>query len=164
MSDPVSPAPEPTLDEWERREEKRLREANELDATTRDALIQARRGQGIFRSRVLSVESACRVTRVDRIEHLIASHIMPWRVCSNDDRLDGENGLLLTPTVDHLFDKGFISFENEGAMIVSPVAHGKSLRRMGIDPGAPPNVGAFSTGQRHFLDYHRDNVLRMTQR
>ena len=56
------------------------------------------------------------------MEHLIASHVQPWRDSNNEERLDGENGLLLTPTVDHLFDKGFISFENTGQLIVSPVA------------------------------------------
>lgn len=156
-----SPAPEPTLEEWERREEDRVTRDTSIAETSRTALIQARRGQGLFRKNVQQIESACRVTRVDRAEHLVASHIRPWRDSDNDDRLDGENGLLLTPTVDHLFDKGFISFEDEGAMIISPVAHRESLHRMGIDPTAPPTVGLFSEGQRGFLDYHRDNVLRM---
>lgn len=53
-----------------------------------------------------SIEHACRITRVERTEHLIASHIQPWRDSSNDQRLDGENDLLLTPTMDHLFDQG----------------------------------------------------------
>ena len=65
--------------------------------------------------------------------------------------MDGENGLLLTPTVDHLFDKGFISFENTGQLIVSPVADPVSLKRMGIDRDRQPNVGAFSLGQRGYL-------------
>lgn len=160
----VSPALEPTLEEWERREEARLREVGGIDETTRGALIQARRGQGIFRKNVQMIETACRVTRVERAQHLIASHIQPWRDSSNEERLDGENGLLLTPSVDHLFDKGFISFENNGATIISPVADRASLLKMGIDPEAPPNVGTFSTGQRHFLDYHRGNVLRMMHR
>ena len=108
----------------------------------------------------MGVERACRVTRVDRPEHLIASHTKPWRDCANGERLDAENGLLLTPTVDHLFDKGFISFEDRGRLIVSPVADEMSLRRMGIDPGDPPDVGAFSEGQRRYLEYHRENVLR----
>lgn len=160
-SEAVSPAAEPTLEEWERREEARLRDSESLEPTVRTALIQARRGQGLFRKNVRMIETFCRVTRVDRAEHLIAGHIQPWRDSSNDQRLDGENGLLLTPSVDHLFDKGFISFEDNGTVIVSPVADRLSLRRMGIDADAPPNVGAFSAGQRSFLDYHRDNVLRM---
>jgi hypothetical protein len=75
-------------------------------------------------------------------------------------KLDGENGPLLTPIVDHLFDGGFISFEGNGRVIVSPVAHAESLRRMGVDPAVPISIGAFSKGQRRYLEYHRENVLR----
>jgi predicted restriction endonuclease len=91
----------------------------------------------------------------------VASHIRPWRDSSNSERLSGENGLLLTPTIDHLFDKGFISFEDGGRLIVSPVAHKESLRRMGIQTDGLVNVGGFSEVQRQFLDYHRENVLRV---
>jgi predicted restriction endonuclease len=112
---------------------------------------------------VRSIEHACRITRVERMEHLIASHIQPWRDSSNDQRLDGENGLLLTPTVDHLFDKGFISFENTGHLIVSPVMDTVSLKRMGIAREARVNVGEFSQGQRQYLEFHRENVLRMAR-
>jgi hypothetical protein len=63
--------------------------------------------------------------------------------------------------MDHLFDKGFISFEESGQLIVSPVADSVSLKRMGIDRERRINVGAFSEGQRRYLDFHRDNVLRM---
>lgn len=75
------------------------------------------------------------------------------------ERLNGENGLLLTPTIDHLFDRGFISFEDAGRLIVSPVAHYESLRCRGIDTEQAVNVGVFSLGQRAFLDYHRNSVL-----
>lgn len=154
---------EPTLDEWERRVEQKLSVDSEIRETEREALVLARRGQGLFRQNVQRVEHACRVTRVDKMEHLVASHTKPWRDCGNAERLDGENGLLLTPTVDHLFDKGFISFEDSGRLIVSPVAHGPSLQKMGIDPASPMNVGSFSSGQRNFLAYHRDNVLRLAR-
>jgi hypothetical protein len=56
----------------------------------------------------------------------------PWRDSTNEERLDGENGLLLTPSIDHLFDRRFIGFEGSGELIISPVAHLPSLRRMGI--------------------------------
>jgi hypothetical protein len=104
------------------------------------------------------------VTKVERLEHLAASHTKPWRDSTNEERLDGENGLLLTPTIDHLFDKGFISFENKGDLIVSPVADRASLLKMGIRPEGKVNVGVFSEGQRKFLNYHRENVLRMSRR
>ena len=70
---------------------------------------------------------------------------------------------MLTPTVDHLFDKGFISFEDSGQLIVSPVADPKSMKRMGVDPEGRMNVGAFSQGQRRYLEFHRENVLRMAR-
>lgn len=156
-----SPAPEPTLEEWEQRVESTIVTSATLTDTERQALVMARRGQGLFRQQVQKVEKACRITKVDRPEHLIASHAKPWRDSTNDERLDGENGLLLTPTVDHLFDRGFISFEGNGRLIVSPVAHAESLRRMGVDPAVPVSVGAFSEGQRRYLEYHRENVLRL---
>ena len=55
------------------------------------------------------------------------------------------------------------SFENAGQFIVSPVADPVSLKRMGIDRDAGVNVGAFSEGQRRFLEFHRENVLRMAR-
>lgn len=73
--------------------------------------------------------------------------------------MNGENGLLLTPTIDHLFDRGFIGFENDGTLIVSPVAHRPSLQLMGVETASIVNVGRFSQGQKQFLDYHRDSVL-----
>jgi hypothetical protein len=158
-----SPAPELEIDEWERRVELAIDADDGIPATQRTALVQARRGQGLFRDNVHSIERACRVTRVERPEHLIASHIQPWRDSSNAQRLDGENGLLLTPTVDHLFDKGFISFENTGELLVSPVADPVSLKRMGIHHDRQINVGGFSQGQRQYLEFHRENVLRMAR-
>ena len=73
-----------------------IRENRKISETEREALILARRGQGRFRASLQDVEHACRVTKVQRLEHLVASHVKPWRGSSNDERLDGENGLLLT--------------------------------------------------------------------
>ena len=158
-----SPAPERDIEDWEQRVEIAIATDTALRETERTALVQARRGQGPFRDHVHAIERACRITGVERLEHLIASHIQPWRDSSNEQRLDGENGLLLTPTVDHLLDKGFISFEDSGRLIVSPVADQRSLAQMGIEAAHNINVGRFSEGQRQYLDYHRDNVLRMAR-
>src|SRR6185437_15964387 len=105
------------------------------------------------------IESACRITSVSNPVHLVASHCKPWRDSTNEERLNGENGLLLTPSIDHLFDRGFIGFEDSGNLIVSPVAHGPSLARMGIDTTGTMNVGAFTGGQKSFLEFHRKMVL-----
>jgi hypothetical protein len=78
---------------------------------------------------------------------------------SNEERLDGENGLLLTPSMDHLFDRGFIGFEGSGRLLVSPVAHKPSLEKMGVKVGEQINVGVFAEGQRQYLDWHQAFVL-----
>jgi putative restriction endonuclease len=96
--------------------------------------------------------------------HLIGSHCKPWRDSTNEERLNGENGLLMTPSIDHLFDRGFISFEDKGTLIISPVAHRASLQRMGIDTTKVVKVGGFTSGQKQFLDFHRNSVLLQSVR
>ena len=98
-----------------------------LPETDRLPIIRARRGQGLFKDRVSQIESRCRITGVQNPVHLVASHCKPWRILTNEERLNGENGLLLTPSIDHLFDRGFIGFEDSGRLIISPVAHRPAL-------------------------------------
>jgi putative restriction endonuclease len=66
---------------------------------------------------------------------------------------------LLTPSIDHLFDRGFITFENDGRLLVSAVAHKESLRRMGVPVDEVRNVGRFSEGQKSYLEFHRENLF-----
>jgi hypothetical protein len=152
------------LEVWEHHLESEVENDPRIADTEREALIIARRGQGLFKERVMLIEKRCRITTVSNTVHLRASHCKPWRDSSNDERLNGENGLLLTPSIDHLFDRGFISFENSGTLIVSPVAHRPSLNRMGVETEGVVNVGSFTEGQRQFLDYHRNAVLLRAMR
>jgi hypothetical protein len=152
------------LEYWEHHIELAIDSEPNIQETDRRALVTARRGQGLFKDRVMRQEQRCRITLVDNPAHLRASHCKPWRDCNNDERLNGENGLLLTPSIDHLFDRGFISFEDTGELIISPVAHRPSLNKMGIDTGRTVNVGSFTEGQRSFLNYHRDAVLLRANR
>src|SRR5206468_11653267 len=110
-------------------------------------------GQGLFRRNLAHFENHCRITGVTYQAHLFASHIKPWRESTNEERLNGENGLLLTPSIDHLFDRGCISFENTGKLIISPVAHRPSLERMGINTTNVVNVGGFTSGQKAILGF-----------
>jgi len=146
--------------EWEEHLRDEIASNHTLTQTVKEQVILARRGQGLFRQNVQHLERACRVTKVDHPEHLRASHCKPWRDCeTNEERLNGENGLLLTPSIDHLFDRGFISFENMGELLISPVAHHASLNRMGVPTAERLNVGPFSEGQREFLEFHRNYVF-----
>jgi hypothetical protein len=152
------------LDFWERKIEEAVFQDTSVLETDRVAIVKARIGQGLFKERVSRIETRCRITGVENPTHLIASHCKPWRDSNNDERLDGENGLLLTPSIDHLFDRGFIGFEGNGKLIISPVAHRPSLQKMGINIQEPVNVGSFSTGQKNFLEFHRQAVFLETLR
>lgn len=93
----------------------------ESDSTTRKALVDARLGQGKFREQVLALwGNQCAVTGATTREAIRASHIIPWCV-SVEKRLDPQNGLPLVANLDALFDRGLISFDASGQMIVSPV-------------------------------------------
>ena len=128
--------------------------------TFREQLTKARRGQGVFRANVLLREDCCRVTRVNEPRHLTASHIKPWRDATDAERLDGANGLLLSPHIDHLFDDGYITFSASQELVIVPEVRDKLLDAWGIDAGV--RVGEFSREQSAFLDYHRARVFKHT--
>jgi putative restriction endonuclease len=155
----VKPIPADDIEMWERTLERQVTNDSSIRETERQALIRARNGQGLFRDRVSKIETKCRVTGVENPVHLVASHCKPWRDSTNEERLNGDNGLLLTPSIDHLFDRGFIGFEDNGKLIISPVAHKPSLKRMGIEISKIVNVGGFTSGQKPFLEFHRNAVL-----
>ncbi|MFP2957964.1 HNH endonuclease [Myxococcus sp. 1LA] len=135
----------------------------EMQDTERDAIVKARRGQGLFRENVASVEKACRVTGVNIPRFLIASHIKPWRCSSNEERLDGNNGLLLSPSIDFLFDRGLISFGDNGDLLVSREVDPDIMQRMGVDPTKKPNVGTFNPEQQKYLRFHRASLFRSSK-
>ena len=102
----------------------------------------------------------CRVTGVDKSEHLIASHIKPWRSSDNHEKIDPENGFMLTPTIDHLFDKGHISFEDTGAILLSDNADRPSLKKLGvIDRPEKIEILKISADKKQYLEWHRQNIL-----
>jgi putative restriction endonuclease len=155
-----SPTADPVvLIEWEDMEQSKILENFQISETTRKALVHARIGQGKFKENVARYERECRLTNVGNPTHLIASHIKPWRESDNKERLDGGNGLLLTPSIDHLFDRGYISFGDDGDVLISPIADCESLAKMGVKSEAPIFTGRFNSDQKYFLNYHREQVF-----
>jgi len=126
--------------------------------TQKQQLIQSRRGQGAFRRNVFLVEKACRVTGVADLRLLRASHIKPWSVSNNDERLDGNNGFLLAPHIDHLFDRGFISFSDFGEILISKDIEIEALEKWGVVEGM--DVGKFNERQSIYLHFHRNYIFR----
>jgi hypothetical protein len=121
-------------------------------------LVKSRRGQGIFKANVRLIEQSCRVTGVSNIKHLRASHIKPWAKSNDQEKLDGYNGLLLSPHIDHLFDRGFISFKNSGELLISRELDPAVLNQWKIS-GVIHDRG-FGSSQKNYLDFHRDTIFQ----
>lgn len=130
----------------------------DIGETVKEQIVKIRRGQAQFKLNVTHNEKKCRITGVDNIQHLRASHMKPWKDCTDQERLNGCNGLLLAPHIDHLFDQGFISFENNGDLLVSKALDSGILAMWGIDK--VQNVGAFHPEQQTFLTYHREHIFK----
>ncbi len=124
-----------------------------IPETQRVQLAKARIGQGLFRKQVMLVDPRCRVTGVAEPRLLIASHIKPWRESSNAERINGLNGIMLSPHIDALFDKRFISFENNGRMLIHRSLPADVLDRWSIPRDT--RVSAFQPEQFDFLEHHR---------
>lgn len=150
-------SPEIESESIEQRAEEEILGSN-LPSTEKQSLINARRGQGTFRARVAEIENSCRLTGITDIRFLIASHIKPWSVSSNTERLDGNNGLLLAPHVDRLFDKGFITFKKDGSLVISAEAE-DVCRCWNISTSSETPL---SDEQEIYMRYHREHIFSQT--
>jgi len=123
--------------------------------TERKGLITSRVGQGAYRKRIIHRwEYKCAVTSFDKLDVLIASHIVPWTGSDDNERLDVNNGLLLSPTYDALFDKHFISFENNGKIILSDKIELKAYKKIGVR--GDEKINKLNQFNLKYLDRHRN--------
>ena len=137
-----------------------LREVDEAEVspTTRAALVDARLGQGRFRRELLRRwNGACAVTGCCVGAVLRASHCKPWSKSDNHERLDSNNGLMLSANLDALFDAGLISFDETGKMLVSDVLSTREQDELGLPARLLRTPGAKLAG---YLNYHRRHVFQ----
>lgn len=132
----------------------------DLSTTVAPQVQEIRVKQSLFKRRLLNVEKQCRLTGVADLRFLRASHIKPWSQCtSGTERVDGANGLLLTPHADLLFDRGWITFENNGALVRSSHLPPEVTSKIGLDLTSGRRCGGFDEKQRAYLEYHRNAVF-----
>lgn len=123
--------------------------------TEKTALIKSRIGQGMFRDRVLRHWTGCAVTGFSDTSLLVASHIKPWKKSTNSERLDQWNGLLLSPNLDKAFDKGFITFETDGSIRLSPLF--TEAAKLGI---MPTMKIALKPEHERYMEHHRNEEFK----
>ena len=120
-------------------------------------LIKVRRGQNQFRQDLLKLYPSCPLTGLDIEPLLIASHIKPWSVCNNKERLCRFNGLMLAPNIDRLFDNGLITFDTDGTIKISPTIDSENQKRLGIAPDMKLKIRPES---EKYFEYHRNHVFQ----
>jgi hypothetical protein len=124
--------------------------------TERSGLVTSRVGQGYYRQQIIEKwEGKCPVTNSNLLKILISSHIVPWSESTDEERLDVENGILLSPNIDSLFDKNLISFEDTGELIISKNLSLNDLKVLGIPNGAKIKV---TEGMKKYLKKHREKL------
>jgi len=125
--------------------------------TERTGLVTSRVGQGAYRKSILfRWEFKCAVTNYSKKEILIASHIVPWKGSTNEERLDVDNGILLSPTYDALFDQHLISFENNGKIILSENLLKTNYSSIGIT--GKESIRNLSSSNMPYLERHRQRL------
>jgi hypothetical protein len=139
-----------------------VQQRTDIPPTTKEQLIDARRGQGKFREKVRAQEPFCRVTHISAPEHLRASHIKPWRECVDAERLDVNNGLMLAPHIDHLFDQGYITFGADGSLTISDKLDANVIGRWNLSVDVVPKP--LSPPQERYTSFHRENVFGKIKR
>ena len=141
-------------DDWM---ESSIRRRSDLEPAEKQQLIRARRGLGLFRRSLEQIESACRLTGLLDRRHLRACHIKPWSVAEDREKIDGCNGLLLSPHMAHLFARGYISFSDQGELLASRYLNPAILSAWSLR--MPMKVGPFQPRQCLYLDFHRRRVF-----
>ena len=115
-----------------------------------ERMVVQRIGQDIFREALMDYWGGqCPITGITEPALLRASHILPWSECTDEQRLDVHNGLLLSALWDAAFDKGLVGFADDGGVLASQSLSAAARTALGLDRASP------LPGLR---DHHRANL------
>ena len=133
-------------------------EPSDSRATERDVLAKARIGQDLFREELLKLWHArCAVTGCRTPELLCASHIKPWKPSDATERINPYNGFLLSPALDKCFDRGYVTFDDDGRIVLSKRLTTRELEALGIH--SRMRLRRIDQQHRRFLKYHREHIF-----
>jgi hypothetical protein len=136
----------------------RAAHGHELTETEKKALVLSRRGQGQFRDNLIALWGRCAITGCRDSRLLRASHLRPWKISTNAQRLDPFNGLLLAPHLDTALDCGLITFTDDGRIQLSRSLSPADRKCLGIRRGM--KLGFIDQRHRAYLSFHRQSIFR----
>ncbi|MEI2444027.1 HNH endonuclease [Priestia megaterium] len=129
----------------------------EITETEKEQVIKARIGQSTFKRDLVKIQKKCSLCGVSDERFLVASHIKPWSQSNHQERLDINNGLLLCPNHDSLFDKGYISFDDNGAILTSSSLDDNEKLFLNINDKLKIKLGY---AQQQYMKWHRKNKFK----
>lgn len=132
-------------------------EADINKETEKQALVKIRMGHSELRNRILNNKKECEICGIKNNKLLIISHIKPWAKSENLEKLDTNNILLLCSMHDALFDKGLISFDDNGKILISSELDEKEQALVNINEDS--YIKITSDRQIGFLRYHREHIF-----
>lgn len=141
-------------------QENKINENENISEKVKKTMMTARIGQGEYRSKLLLECPFCPFTMVNDERLLIASHIKPWAKSNDEEKIDPKNGFMLTPTYDKLFDQGFITFEDDKTLVVSPWISPMNQKRLGIQTGMVISYLPIDEKRKEYLKYHREKIYK----
>lgn len=131
----------------------------DIQDTETATVTKIRKGQSKFRKKLLkSLKSQCPITKISDKRLLIASHIKPWWRSNNVERLDTNNGFILSMLFDKLFDKGLITFSFEKKLVISNSLSANNIEKIGIENNQVV-INLPIEGRENYLDYHHNKVF-----
>ena len=127
--------------------------------TERQQMITTRTVQSRYRSALEKMWGGkCPLTGVSVPALLRASHAKPWKDCMDAERIDPYNGFLLEARMDALFDHGYISFTDDGALIMSPRLTTVDKQSLGLQ-AVEQKLPQLAPAHLPYLRWHRDRVF-----
>ena len=141
-------------------QENEINSKSNLSQKMKETMIKARTGQGEYRNKLLLECPYCPFTLVNDERLLIASHIKPWSKSNDKEKIDPKNGFMLTPTYDRLFDQGFITFDDNKKLYVSPWISPMNQKRLNIYTNKFIEYLQLDEKRIEYLKYHRENIYK----
>lgn len=126
----------------------------------KEAIVKVRVNQSNFREKLIKKDPTCKICGMKNISLLIASHAKSWKESSAKEKLDENNGFLLCPNHDILFDKHLISFDINGKIIISESISDEDKDKLNINDNI---IIYLNEEQLEYINYHRKKFFEIEE-
>lgn len=135
---------------------KDLEKTSILTNLEKEVLTKARIGQSKFKEQLVYIDCSCKLCGLSDKNFLDASHIKPWSKSSNEEKINPYNGFLLCPNHDRLFDRGYMTFSDDGNIIISSKINTKDYTYLSINDKMKIHL---HEKNKKFIRWHRENIF-----